>query len=388
MPPSAERGDAALVALLAERFQHAPVALVITDPAGIIKEASEEAIALLGSGGRTRQIGRAFVLHVARSARIEFNRMLGRLAGGDAHLEARIMLQNPRGKPFPARLRASALPGGEIMWQLEDISEQERAEKRLRAALERERHVAEQLNELDAIRNAFVLAVSHDLRAPIAAISGLAEVLLSRHDRLDSAEAQKALRQIWSSSRELISMVTDLLDIQRLRRGSLSAERVAVRLPEVVADVLAGLDAGGRQVVEQVEDVTAAGDPSLVRRIVANLVKNAVAHTPPESTIWVRARAEPDGVLVIVEDDGGGIPADEKPRVFELFYRGRSVGQPSGLGVGLALVRQFAELQGGHARAEDRPGGGASFHVLLPAWTGPVATAPRAEDQEPGARAG
>jgi signal transduction histidine kinase len=110
----------------------------------------------------------------------------------------------------------------------------------------------------------------------------------------------------------------------------------------------------------------ANADPAIVERIVSNLVRNAIQHTPPGTTIWVRCRREPDGILLVVEDDGPGIPAELRSTVFDLFQRART-GRPSpnGLGVGLALVRRFAQLHGGYARVEDRPGGGASFHVLL-----------------------
>jgi signal transduction histidine kinase len=106
-------------------------------------------------------------------------------------------------------------------------------------------------------------------------------------------------------------------------------------------------------------------DPGLVRRIAANLLRNAVQHTPSGTTIFLRCRRVPEGVLIVIEDDGSGIAPERRLRIFDLFERDRHDPQQPGLGVGLALVRRFAELHGGWSRVEPRQGGGTSFQVLL-----------------------
>ena len=110
-----------------------------------------------------------------------------------------------------------------------------------------------------------------------------------------------------------------------------------------------------------------AVDAPKVERIVENLLVNAARHTAPGTTIWVRVGAHPGAALLVVEDDGPGVPSDARERIFQPFQHGHthSSHAPS-TGIGLALVAQFAALQGGRAWVQDRPGGGASFRVLLP----------------------
>jgi signal transduction histidine kinase len=101
--------------------------------------------------------------------------------------------------------------------------------------------------------------------------------------------------------------------------------------------------------------------------MIENLLANAARHTPPEARVWVRARRHERGVLLVVEDDGPGVPPELRDAVFEPFRQapGPSHHDP-GFGIGLTLVARFAQLHGGSAWVEDRPGGGASFRVYLP----------------------
>jgi signal transduction histidine kinase len=110
-----------------------------------------------------------------------------------------------------------------------------------------------------------------------------------------------------------------------------------------------------------------AVDAAKVERIVENLLANTARHTNEEAGIWVRVAPEGDGVMIAVEDGGAGVPDDLKEAIFEPFRQGpqRSHHSP-GVGVGLSLVARFAELHGGRAWVEDRPGGGAAFRVFLP----------------------
>jgi signal transduction histidine kinase len=108
-------------------------------------------------------------------------------------------------------------------------------------------------------------------------------------------------------------------------------------------------------------------DASKVERIVENLLANAARHTPPDTTIWVRVGPERGGVLICVEDDGPGVSDTLRDTIFEPFRQGPHAPSHSpGVGIGLSLVAKFAELHGGRAWVEERPGGGASFKVYLP----------------------
>ena len=135
---------------------------------------------------------------------------------------------------------------------------------------------------------------------------------------------------------------------------------------------------GEQRVIADLDDALADLDAPKVERIVENLLANAARHTPPGTPVWVHVRAQPDGVLITVEDAGPGVPADQRETIFEPFHQvgGEVPGslRAPGVGVGLALVARFAELHGGHAWVEERAGGGASFRVLLPN-RGPAAPA-------------
>ena len=110
-----------------------------------------------------------------------------------------------------------------------------------------------------------------------------------------------------------------------------------------------------------------AADAPKLERIIENLLVNAAKHTPAGTTIWVRVHAQEGGVLLLVEDEGPGVPAQLREPIFQPFHQGRNIADHApGSGIGLALVAQFASLHGGRAWVQDRPGGGASFRVFLP----------------------
>ncbi len=260
--------------------------------------------------------------------------------------------------------------GNPLFWQgvLYDISEQKRAEQELAQALEMERRAVDRLREADDMKNTFLTAVSHDLRTPLSAILGSA-ITLESADELGIAEEdrQQLIRSLAKKAKRLTAMVNDLLDIDRLTRGLVQPRRELMDLGALLGRTAAESDVLDERTVHvQAEPIDAWIDESMVVRIVENLLVNAVKHTPPEATIWVGARRVPNGVVLRVEDDGPGVAADERHRLFEPFERGERSAPSPGLGVGLSLVARFAEAHGGRAWVEDREGGGASFRVLFP----------------------
>lgn len=234
-------------------------------------------------------------------------------------------------------------------------------------AYSHEKEEAERLREIDQMKTAFLAAVSHDLKNPLTAILGFSTTLERRLDRLSPERTLEFLGHITRSARRLQRMVDDLLDMDRIERGILSPNLSPTDVPALVRNIVEEIDLNGRPVRVEAEEVTAMIDPPKVERIVENLVTNAIKYTPPGTPIDLEVCSHEDGVLITVDDQGPGISDELKTKVFEAFQRGpEAPNKAKGSGVGLSLVTRFAELHGGRAWVEDRPGGGASFRVFLP----------------------
>ncbi|MGZ4150641.1 MAG: PAS domain-containing sensor histidine kinase, partial [Actinomycetota bacterium] len=206
-----------------------------------------------------------------------------------------------------------------------DITELKRAEEELNNALVRERDASEQLRALDEMKNTFLQAVSHDLRTPLAAILGLALTLEQEEFALSEEDVRDMAGRIASNSRKLDRMVRDLLDLDRLSRGIIGPKLQVADVGAIVRDLVAQTDiAEGRTVILDVATVPIAVDPSKLERIVENLLANTVRHTPEDAHVWVRTRAQDGGALIVVEDDGPGVPPDLHEAVFEPFRQGPS----------------------------------------------------------------
>jgi signal transduction histidine kinase len=268
-----------------------------------------------------------------------------------------------------------ALRGPVVRGLIVDVTQGKRAEQALRRseqkyseAFHREREATQRLRALDEMKNTFLEAVSHDLRTPLTSILGSAVTLEQAGMNLPEADAMDLLRRIATNARKLERLLSDLLDLDRLQRGIMAPQRRETDVGALVAEAVREFEHfGGREVAVDAGKILANVDAAKVERIVENLLANAARHTPAGSRIWVRAGAKDGGVLIVIEDEGAGVPDELKEAIFEPFRQGPGPASTSpGVGVGLSLVARFAELHGGRAWVEDRPGGGASFHVLLP----------------------
>ena len=257
--------------------------------------------------------------------------------------------------------------GEPMYWQgvLVDITEQKRAQA-LEADLASERQTAHELREADELKNTFLQAVAHDLRSPLTAILGLSGTLEREEVDLDRDETRDFARRITANAQRLDRLVTDMLDLERLAGGVLRPVMLPLDLGALVRDlaVSSGLVSHRRLDLETPE-LTIPADRAMVERIVDNLLTNTAKHTPEDARIWVRVERHDGGAVVVVEDDGPGVPPEDRDAIFEPFRQGSVPDRSTGVGVGLALVARFATLHGGRAWVEEREGGGASFHVSL-----------------------
>ncbi len=299
-------------------------------------------------------------------------------SGEDQNLEYRVSA--PDGRTIWIRDMVHVVRGAQGPRQLRglmiDITERKRAEQALRRserkyseAFRREREAAQRLRALDDMKNTFLEAVSHDLRTPLTSILGSALTLEQTELKLPQEDALDLVSRIAANARKLERLLSDLLDLDRLQRGIVSPQRRPTDLAELVHRSVDGTEnPGGRDIEVEVESITASVDAAKVERILENLLSNAIRHTPDGTKIWVRGFGQDGGVMLVVEDEGRGIPTDLHEAVFEPFRQapGSSSTHSPGVGVGLSLVRRFAELHGGRAWLDDREGGGSSFHVFLP----------------------
>lgn len=210
------------------------------------------------------------------------------------------------------------------------------------------------------LKDAYLLAVSHDLRTPVAALAGSIDLLRSRL-RADDADTH-LVDLMGKSLRHIEEVLENLLDVERLEHGGHEVVRRPTDLAALV-DHCIGLADLERPVRTDVPRRSVAIDPGVTKRILLNLLSNADRHSPPGAEISIGARVDEEGVVISVDDQGPGIPSDARESVFDLFHQLSRDG--AGTGVGLFLVRRFAEAHGGSAVIDDGPAGGVSARVRL-----------------------
>jgi two-component system, OmpR family, sensor histidine kinase KdpD len=245
--------------------------------------------------------------------------------------------------------------------------------RQVAAALERAR-LADEARQAalkartEEMRSSLLSAVSHDLRTPLASITGAATAL--RDDPALSGETRAELVDaVIDQAERLERLVANLLDMTRLESGAIVLRRDWVPVDEVVGSALTQLEArlGAREIrVSMAPDLPLVlVDPVLLEQVFVNLFENAEKYTPAAAPIDVRAASEGDSVVIEVSDRGPGLPSGSESRVFEKFYRGQHVGV-AGAGLGLPICKGIVDAHGGTIAAENRPGGGTTFRIRLP----------------------
>jgi len=228
--------------------------------------------------------------------------------------------------------------------------------------------MAAELGETDRVRRDLVANVSHELRTPLTALQATLENIV---DGVATADPDTLLTMLAQVER-LGRLVVQLLDLSRLEAGTVPLERQDFAVAPVLEHAVREqkLHAPGVVIEMNVDEpgLEADGDPERVHQVVANLLENAVRHSPAGGAVEVRARRSPSGVTIEVIDEGPGIPDQEASRVFERFYRADSARASSdgGAGLGLAIARWIVDLHGGEIHPEQREPHGCRMVVTLP----------------------
>ena len=232
---------------------------------------------------------------------------------------------------------------------------------------------ASRREQLDRLKDEFVLTASHELRSPLTSVQGFAELLMLERDSLTPNQVE-TVQIILDNCNHLVRLLNDLLDLARSDAGRLSVRmqptELAPLIDEVVRTMRAQTDGAHQDLIEQLDPQmpTVEVEADRIRQILVNLITNAHEYSPEGASIEVKARVVGDDVEISVTDDGPGIPESQLEHIFERFVRGDAglTQRVGGTGLGLAISRSLVELHGGTIEADSTVGAGSSFRFRLP----------------------
>ncbi len=237
-------------------------------------------------------------------------------------------------------------------------------------------HDITRMRRLERVQREFVANVSHELRTPLTSIQGFAETLLDGA-LLDNEHNREFVETIHSQAVQLTRLVDDILDISFMESGVRHGERKPVSLTDIVGTCVKELQPKAKKMDVLItahvpaETVMVSGYESELKRVIINLLENAVKFNRQGGSVTVSIWQDAGKVLLEVKDSGMGIAPEDLPRIFERFFRaekGRSRDK-GGTGLGLAIARQIVEFHSGHIEAESASGQGSIFRMHLPALT-------------------
>ena len=224
--------------------------------------------------------------------------------------------------------------------------------------------------ETESLRNTLLASISHDLRTPLAVITGASSALNDPDLKLDPAARAQLVHSIDAKAHEMSELISNVLDLMRFEAGEVRLRRDWQTVDDLVGTALARIEGrlGGRvvDVALPAELPPVHVDAPLITQVLVNLLENAVKHTPPQTQIRITAEARADSVSVSVEDNGPGLPEGDPEKLFAKFQRGREESNAGGAGLGLAICRAIIDAHRGRISALARFGGGARFDFTLP----------------------
>jgi two-component system sensor histidine kinase KdpD len=230
--------------------------------------------------------------------------------------------------------------------------------------------------EREQLRSTLLSSVSHDLRTPLAVMTGTASTLLDEDATLAPATRKELTQILLEESERLDLLVRNLLDMTRIESGAVRVKKEWQSVEEVVGAAFSRMETrlADRQITTRVPaDLLAPFDGVLIEQVLVNLLENAAKYTPPDSPLEVTVARADHEIIVEVADRGPGIPPGQELRIFEKFQRGPSERLATGVGLGLAICQAVLEAHRGRIWAENRPDQGASFKFALPLEGAPLA---------------
>ncbi|MGB7537238.1 MAG: GAF domain-containing protein [Anaerolineales bacterium] len=347
-------------------FQDSIDPILITDLDGMIVDANARALEFSGYSREELLKLRIQALHPVHTGK------LGQRFGDISHGEVRnyeSRLRTRSGNQAPVELYIKRIPGPEseqdtVQWIVRDITERA---------------------ELDELRSDLTSMLFHDMRSPLGNVISSLQLL---NDPPPTDETVRSLLTIsLRSARRLSRMIDSLLDLRRLEEGRAVLHRSKVSLSALAAEAVEEAQpvAEGKGIILQMAIPLSLpaveADSDMIRRVISNLLDNAVKYTPGGGNIRLTAEPEEHNVRFSVTDSGPGIPTEERHRIFDKYGRIERIGAPKGLGLGLAFCRLAVKAHGGRIWVDSPPEGGASFRFTLPLQAAAEnSAAPAAED--------
>jgi signal transduction histidine kinase len=232
---------------------------------------------------------------------------------------------------------------------------------------------ASEREQLDRMKDEFVLTASHELRSPLTSVQGFAELLMMDRDSLSQRQVE-TVEIILDNCRHLVRLLNDLLDLARSDAGRLAIRRRPTQLGPLIADVVrtmrAQTEASSQILTERIDPnlPLVEVEPDRIRQILVNLVTNAHEYSPERASIEVLARVADGEMQIDVTDNGPGIPIAQMEHIFERFVRGDAglTQRVGGTGLGLAISKSLVDLHGGTIAVDSEVGHGSTFTVRLP----------------------
>jgi len=304
------------------------------------------------------------------------------LAGVHQEALAVVLLRSSSPEEAGRAARAAADFFGEALSPFEmtqrGFQEMNAVLRRLNEALERRNADLDAANQkletVSRLKSQFLANMSHEVRTPLNAIIGFGQMLRREAAGPLQAKQRKYVDNILNSSRHLLTLINDILDLSKVEAGKMELQRGAVDVSGLLRDAAAVIQgmAEQRQVQVEIEAsgarLTAFGDASRLKQVLFNLLSNAIKFSPAGGRVWMRAEAGDGFVRIAVADSGIGIALEDQGRIFEEFQQvAGPVGEEfKGTGLGLALSRRLVELHGGAIALHSSVGHGSTFEFTVP----------------------